>query len=183
MKYRVFLLLTLLALLVSIAPLAAQDATECETGFRLIEHVAGTDCIPETVERVVIFDTGATELLLALNRPPVLRSAFLESFQLAVLPELADEFTALTGDLPDMGFPINLEVLLEADPDVIITNADFAELFPENIETIAPLVVLGREWKSKLVKTAEVIGEVEATEALLASYESRVEIPAYTASC
>lgn len=177
MKFRPFFILTLLALLLaSVVPLAAQDTPECEAGFRLIEHVAGTDCIPEKVERVAVFDTGASELLLALNYPPVVRSAFLESFQLAVLPDLEDEFTALTGDLPDMGFPINLEVLLAADPDVIITNADFAPLFPEDVETIAPLVVLERTWKEKLRKTAEVISEVEATETLLAAYESRVEI-------
>lgn len=171
--YLLILVVAVSALIVP--PLSAQDATTCEAGFRVIEHAAGTDCIPETVQRVAVFDTGATELMLALNRPPVIKSVFLEQFQLAVLPDLQEDFTALTGDLPDMGFPINQEALLSANPDVIITNADFAPLFPENIETIAPLVVLERDWKSKLLKTAEVLGEVDATQALLDAYASRVE--------
>lgn len=83
--------------------------------------------------------------------------------------------TVLTGSLPDMGLPINQEVLLEAAPEVIITNSDFAALFPENTETIAPLIVLGRDWKDKLLKTAEVVGAVEATEAYLADYEARMD--------
>ena len=56
MQLRKFPILALLALLlVSVVPLAAQEATECEEGFRYFDHeFLATDptCIPENPERV-----------------------------------------------------------------------------------------------------------------------------------
>ena len=58
MKNRTLAVLIILGLLlVSVAPLAAQDATECEDGFRLFDHkvmLNAPTCIPETPERVVV---------------------------------------------------------------------------------------------------------------------------------
>jgi iron complex transport system substrate-binding protein len=155
----------------------AQETVECEEGLRAFEHDAGVNCIPENPERIVAFDTAATELFLALDRQPVLRSGFLDDFFVSAFPDLEDELAQLMGELDDMGFPINQEVLLSAAPDVIITNTDFAPLFPENTSEIAPLIVLPTDvdWKDKLLMIGDVLGEVEATEQLISQYDERVE--------
>lgn len=167
----------LLCFMLTTGLVSAQETPDCDEGYRPFEHAEGTTCIPEKPERVVAFDTATTELFLALEHAPVLRSLFLDDFFVSVFPDLEDELDALMGDAQDMGFPINQEVLLAAAPDVIITNVDFAPLFPENTAAIAPVIVLPTDvdWKEKLLMIGDVIGELEAVETMIEDYEARVE--------
>src|SRR5688572_6162230 len=62
MKHRIFSILTLIGmLLVSLAPVAAQEETECEDGFRLIVHRMSETCVPETAQRIVVLGPASFE--------------------------------------------------------------------------------------------------------------------------
>lgn len=95
MRYRNLTILTLLTLLlVSVAPITAQDAAECEDGFRLFEHeMLATDpvCVPENPQRVVALDPFAYELLILNDTPPVGAIGYLEPVYRNSFPYLAEE--------------------------------------------------------------------------------------------
>ncbi|MEO1290920.1 MAG: iron-siderophore ABC transporter substrate-binding protein [Chloroflexota bacterium] len=175
--YRKFTLLMLLALLlVSVTPLSAQDDTECEDGFRSVEHFTGTTCIPENPERVVAFDPGVIEMFAAFEFAPVGSTALLEAFFVSTYVDVADSLTNLTEDLPDIGFPVNQEVLLEIEPDLIIWG--FGGSFqPENINDIAPVVVINPDlsWQENLLFVGDILNKTQIAEALIDDYEMRVE--------
>ncbi|MEO0565986.1 MAG: hypothetical protein AAF125_28015, partial [Chloroflexota bacterium] len=74
MHYRKFSLLMLLVLLlVSVVPLAAQDATECEDGFRpFVDAREVTVCVPDMAERIVsTHDYNSGVQLLSLGAPVI----------------------------------------------------------------------------------------------------------------
>ncbi|MCG8347913.1 MAG: iron-siderophore ABC transporter substrate-binding protein [Chloroflexales bacterium] len=157
---------------------AAASHGGCEEGLRLLEHALGADCVPMDIERVVEMGQLNTELLLAVGYRPVASNTILEQFLRDMFPELDDEISAMTDGLPEYGFPPNLEVLLEADPDIFITHFT-APVFPEDIaDTIAPEIGLdlATSWQENMLFVADLIGEREAAEQLIADYDERVAV-------
>ena len=183
MKYRTFSILTLLALLlVSVVPIAAQDATECEDGFRLYTNPLlweGTSegvCIPENAERVVIANhpTYLLDNTLALGVTPIGTAIYLDRF--AVAPYLADEVEGVeyVGSFREP----NLEVILELEPDLILSTT-FREEFYTQLSAIAPTVLLEWDqvsWQDFLLATGDALNRKEGAESLLAEYAQRVEL-------
>ena len=146
---------------------------ECEEGFRLFEHALGADCIPNEVDRVVAVAQQAIEVLIALEYEPVARVDLLDQFVVDAFPQFGN---AIPQDLPDIGLPLNPEILLEAKPDVIIGWTQFP--LPEVITDIAPVVYVdySEDWQSNALLIGDAIGEREAVEEFLAGYEQRVEV-------
>lgn len=171
--------LLLIVLLVSPNFIAtAQDSPECEDGFRLIEHVYGEICIPTDPQRVIALDTTIMELMLVLGMEPVVTSSFVIDTYITMHPELEEFYNTHTASLPDLGFPPNLEVILEAEPDLIIAPNDLiARNIYNQLSDTFPIVVyevkLGA-WKERLRLGADLLNQTEAVEALIADYETRV---------
>ncbi|MEM7335901.1 MAG: ABC transporter substrate-binding protein [Chloroflexota bacterium] len=154
------------------------EVTECDAGFRLFEHSQGASCIPEKVERPVAFGPPSDQFFLAVNYPPAARIGLLDEFLISNFPALEEPWNELTADVPDVGgFPPNLEALVTADPDVIISGFSVGDA-NKLLEQVAPVVVLDSSdpWKIGMLKVADIIGEHEAAEMLIADYEARVEI-------
>ncbi len=173
MKWFAFLLILLFAL-----PAFAQDTTPCDDDFRLIQHALGETCVPENPQRIVPLDMTITELLLIEGIKPVAVSSTVLAAYTRMHPELEDIFTALMETAADTGFPPNIEVILNADPDLIIGPRDlFTESLYPQLAEIAPTVLYDPapgDWRERLAFAGEVLGLMETVENLLMEYDARV---------
>lgn len=157
----------------------AQDAAECESGFRLVEHAYGTVCIPEQPQHIASLDITVYETLMLLGQTPAVKTQLLiDAFYTDAHPELVDEINALNADVPDMGFPPNFEVVAEAQPELIIGVADvITEDIYALLSQIAPTFVFEAEpgdWRTRVEQTGITLNLTEQTDALLAVYDARV---------
>jgi iron complex transport system substrate-binding protein len=178
MKFRLLSLVLLIALaLVSVVPLAGQEATQCEAGFRLFDHerlATEPVCIPENPQRIASLDPFATETLIALNRLPAAIDGI--GAVLRRLPELQDRLT----DVVNLGDEtMSLETLLIAQPDLIITISGNYDEILDQLRAIAPTVVLefnhSGEWKDMTRTYGEIINAQAEVNALLDLYDDRLQ--------
>lgn len=184
MKHRIFAILTLLALLlVSVVPLTAQDATECEDGFRPYEHALGETCIPTNPERIVAVGADATEALIALDILPVGFATWSGFADVADVPD----YIAFLADLNESVFlgseaAPNLEAVVALEPDLIIVR-EYQEDVYGLLSEVAPTVALtayirdeGRVvWKDFLTEVGAVTGTEAEAERLLTAYSERAD--------
>jgi iron complex transport system substrate-binding protein len=157
----------------------AQEAGACASSFRQIEHALGSVCVPENPQRVASFDITIYELMLITGlRPAVQTEILIESFYQRAHPELVEEMTELSAGIPDMGFPPNFEVIVEAQPDLIIGVDDYIteDIYPQ-LSQIAPTVVISvdpGDWRSRVEQAGEALNIDDQVDALLADYDARV---------
>lgn len=176
MKYRSLLILALLAIvLVSVAPLSAQDTGECEDGFRYFDHeflATEPTCIPDNPQRVAYLLYPSYIYPFGVN--PV-GSWGLER-DAANFPYIADWIMEGT---VDHGMPPSLEFLLELDPDLLLYDVSRVTDVLDELPNIAPLVTFddtrAYTWQERHRFNAEVFNQVELAEAQIADYEARVE--------
>lgn len=187
MKYRTFTILTLLALLlVSVTPLAAQDdAVECEESFRLFDHeLLASDpvCIPEEPQRIAIIDISTLQFALTQGIEPVAVVNSWRDFVMSNNPDISIDIAELTADSVDVGSPVNPEVLLEAEPDLIVAASwifEGTEFDVDTFQQIAPFVYYeadGVSHSAGVGFVAEALGMPEAGDELVEQYENRVQI-------
>nr|WP_260612221.1 iron-siderophore ABC transporter substrate-binding protein [Paenibacillus sp. SDF0028] len=76
--------------------------------------------------------------------------------------------------IQDLGMEANLEKLLAVQPDLIIAADDMKEQY-ERLSQIAPTVIFPQagEWRETLKQIAEVIGEEEKAEQVLAEFDRK----------
>ncbi|WP_442950276.1 ABC transporter substrate-binding protein [Paenibacillus sp. E194] len=76
--------------------------------------------------------------------------------------------------IQDLGMETNLEKLLAVQPDLIIAADDMKEQY-ERLSQIAPTVIFPQagEWRETLKQIAEVIGEEEKAEQVLAEFDRK----------
>ncbi|MEO0597373.1 MAG: ABC transporter substrate-binding protein [Chloroflexota bacterium] len=181
--FRKFTLLILLALLlVSVMPLSAQE-TECEDGFRLFDHeLLATDpvCVPESPERVAMMETVGVEVLFTLDIQPAIQLQAYNNQLIRNFPMLEDAFNTYFGDLPDGNyFEPNLEVLLTAEPDLIVLY-DIVQFDSEQMNAIAPTVVVQLipdvELEVMLDFHADLLGLEDEIAGLLEGYNERTTL-------
>ncbi|MBZ0293317.1 MAG: ABC transporter substrate-binding protein [Anaerolineae bacterium] len=179
MKYRTFTFLTALTLqLVSTMPLGAQDAPECEDGFRLFDHeyLAGDPvCIPENPQRIAVLDLSPLEVVLIQGIEPVAMYGYGRDLIARSNPDINVEVRGLTAETADVGNAnaTNLEVLLEANPDLIVTTAYAATTTGlETFQEIAPTAVFDApldvgEYRSSVEFMAAVLNTPQTGDELL----------------
>lgn len=119
------------------------QAQSCPQGERLFTHqLLATEpvCVPETPERIAMFETVGMEFMLLLDVKPVIRTQYFDRLFRAAFHDYEAQIDALFGDLPDAGLSApNLEVMVEANPDLIVTYDYFMDL-AEQLNAIAPTV-------------------------------------------
>lgn len=175
---RILLLALVMLVGVSLTPFAQEETLVCDKGFRHIVHAVGETCVPENPQRVVAMDMATLELLLILDNPPVAGSKLAFDAFASMLPELSDELDAILENGYDTGYPPNIEVVLEAAPDLIIGPRDFFTeiLYPE-MNKVTPTVLydpIPGDWRSRLIFAGEVLGKSELVTQLIADYDARV---------
>lgn len=180
MKYRNFsgLLLLMALLLITVTPLAAQDTTECEEGFRLFDHeLLATDpvCVPVDPQRIAFIDSSFA-YGVALGVDSITRNYYLDAY-LNDFPALIDEETI--NAMTDVGntWEINAEALLAAQPDLIVSAVWWGES-NDYAQTIAPTIIIdfdrAKSWLEGFDLIAQLTGRVDEQAALLAGIDERI---------
>lgn len=178
MKFRYVSLFIILVLsLVSVVSLTAQDAPECEEGYRYFEHellVSEPTCIPEDPQRIISLDMAGTEFLAYMGEPLVGGFEYVMNEVSALSPQLADTFA----EVQPLDWPPNLEVVAELDPDLIVAFGDVS-LELAGLDEIAPLVTYDPyankgDWKASTEFYAQVFQLEDEFGEMLELYESRI---------
>ncbi|MEM8860012.1 MAG: ABC transporter substrate-binding protein [Chloroflexota bacterium] len=157
--------------------------TECEGDMRMVEHAAGASCVPADGGTLFAVSPTASQFYLAIGYPAVLRIDTYDNMiaaDIPGLPEWMDEVNDGARQLElDAGFAVApaLEVLLQVDPDLIVSGMNGDEL-NRALSAIAPVIQLGftESWKENMLQAGDVIGEGETAAEMLAAYEERLEI-------
>jgi len=150
----------------------------CEAGFHLFDHeMLATDpvCIPDDAQRIVALDNAAAELMLFTDKE-ILASfgVFTKDEMTAALPALTDEFA----DMQTLEWPLNLELLLEMKPDLILAYNN--ETMPyDELSKIAPTVIFSADvtqgnWRVATEFWSEVLGVEDVYAELLDTYNARI---------
>lgn len=147
-----------------------QLAKDC----RVVQHTMGEICIPQNPQRVVTLTTDYLANSLALGIEPI-ASAFVEGFPLSEVIQNQKELIESVGDINKP----SLEKIALLDPDLIISNAGFENIYSQ-LSQIAPTVVFKQpypdvSWKEQLKELARVFGKEEAYQQLMADYRQRIE--------
>lgn len=162
----------------AVVPVAAQEVTECEAGFRLFDHeLLATDpvCIPDSPQRVVALENAAVELLLFTDIELAGAFGVFTTHELAAsLPAIADDFEGIV----EFEWPVNLELLLETAPDLIVAYRNDTMVY-EQLSAIAPTVIFDADlgdgnWKVATEFWSEVYGVEEVYAEMLATYDARI---------
>lgn len=146
----------------------AELGSDAEPGAfpRTVRHANGTTEIAERPERVVVLDTGELDDVLSLGITPV--GMVTTEGAHAVPSYLADQVK----DVETVGTinELNLEVIAELDPDLILGSQLRADALYDELDSIAPTVFSirpGFPWKENFALVGEALGmENEATDVL-----------------
>lgn len=175
MKHHSVMILLVLALLMSVLPLAAQDITECKEGFRLFDHeyLAGDPiCIPENPQRILALEMSALESVLLAGKALVGTANWLHQ----EIPLLLPEFAPALEDVADTGYPANLEAALDARPDLILAVDGDIDIEAGNqiAPVVMPIAGVEHDWKLAMEFWSEVLGTQDLYADMIANYEARL---------
>lgn len=158
-----------------------EAVTECEEGYRLFSHADGSDCVAEDASRILAISPATSQFLVAIGHPLAMMTDTTDRFTAADIPGLYDRLREVNEGVLDLGdvrggAAANLELLLEIQPDVIVTEWPVGDLV-KPAEAIAPVIVYktADSWKSHMRTSADIINRREAAETLIAEYEARVQ--------
>ncbi|MEM9954483.1 MAG: ABC transporter substrate-binding protein [Chloroflexota bacterium] len=181
MKFRITSILTLLALLiVSIAPLSAQDNDAFPVS---IDHKFGTTTIEAEPQRIVVLGYTEQDPYLALGAEPV-AIRYWYGDESAIFPWAEEAAEGIDPEVLNMGFgTLNYEAILALEPDLIsAVDAGITAEEYEALSQIAPTLAqydtyvdFGMPWQetTRLIGTA--IGQAEEADALVTDIEERIE--------
>lgn len=139
---------------------------------REIPHAMGTTDVPDDPQRIVVLTGDATEAALALGVTPVgaVRSWYGDPWY----PHLEGRMDGVA----ELGteLAVNLELIAELKPDLIIgSKKRHEEVYPQ-LSAIAPTVfsIDNRDWKGDLGLYALTLGRADHGESLLTDYAADV---------
>ncbi|MEM8861464.1 MAG: ABC transporter substrate-binding protein, partial [Chloroflexota bacterium] len=142
----------------------------------------GADCVPENVTEVLSVSPMTSQLYLYLGVPSAVRIDFLEELVHGNIPGLLERIDEVNADVREVEltggvFGPNLEMLAEVNPQVIISEAPSEEI-NKAMSVVAPVVYLdpALTWKENMGSAADLVGERETAEGLIAEYDQRLEI-------
>lgn len=157
------------------------DIDQNETWPRTILDIAGNNIIlEEAPKRITLLHIVYMEYLLALDTPPTAAAignalGEVESLDKSELfaPYLKNVDMMVVGSSRDL----NLEAVLESDPDLLLTfhNPAGLEAYDHLIE-IAPVAQLdySATWQEQLSMVAELLGKEEKAEELISKFEKEI---------
>lgn len=120
-----------------------QTTTVEEKSTQTIKHLKGTSVVPQKIERMVVLSAAYIDHMLTIGEKPAGVNVE-KRYGGDYLPYLADQLqgvpTVGSADSP------NLEAIVQIDPDVIVIESRTAENSYDQLEKIAPTIVLGDDW-------------------------------------
>lgn len=154
---------------------SGNSITPVSSDCRLIQHTMGETCVPLNPQRIVTIGPFSLENVLAFGLKPI---------GYAIAPdwlEKRDYLRDRLAGIEDAGShnQPSLEKILALKPDVILGLELESEAIYRQLSQIAPTVIVpfetSAQWKDILMKNAEALGQVEAANALMAGYETRLD--------
>lgn len=148
----------------------------------VIEHALGEAVIEEQPERVITLGQGSAETAIALGVVPVGVEEYpWGADDTGYLPWVQEAVTAAGAELPKLipgGSELDIEAILELDPDVIL--APWSGLTQEQydiLSDIAPTVAYAEEpwtitWEEQIETVSQALWQPEAADDLIAEIES-----------
>jgi iron complex transport system substrate-binding protein len=134
----------------------------------VVEHVAGTACVPNQIQRLVTLDGVAFEYAIALGLDPI--GTATADYQAPLEPLITD--AQLIGK---NGEP-SVEAILALQPDLIL-GLDFHQGIYPQLAQIAPTLLVPFEhsgqWKDVFVTMGTALNQGQAAQSALATYQAR----------
>ncbi len=151
------------------------DAEEAAWPRTYVDATGREVVLEEKPERIAVSFVVYWEYLIALEQPPV-AAGDAENYRETWLP-FGDNGTSEVIDI-GVSNALNLEMLTEIAPDLILVGSVNSEEERENLEKIAPVIVLADEikmdWRFGLREIAGIIGEEEKAESKITEMEERL---------
>jgi iron complex transport system substrate-binding protein len=154
-----------------------------ETGTwpRTIVDAAGNEVVLEKKpERIAILHALYLEYFFALDNPPIASAGASIGDAMKAL----EEYETLkpyygTAEIVDLGSAkeLNLEAILAADPDVIVTFAGHVDATYDQLVQIAPVVQVdfNGTWQEQTLACAEIVGEEALAQNLIEEIETKID--------
>lgn len=140
------------------------DSGDCT----VVEHVAGTACVPNEIQRLVTLDGVTFEYAIAAGLSPIATATG------SLMDHMAEQM-AQVQNVGQSGEP-NLEQVLTLKPDLIL-GLDYNQGAYAQASQIAPTMLFGFEhsgqWKEIFPKVAADLGQLAAAEQTMAAYAAR----------
>jgi iron complex transport system substrate-binding protein len=187
MKVRnLFLIVLALLALVSIFPVAAQEESELSAKIEIIaetddtitfRHELGETVIPKNPQRIVaVTGTSELEALLTLEVLPIAAAGDDGDSGETVWASHLEPLVEGIEQLPSRR-NVNFELVLAAQPDLIIGSASWLGEIYDELSAIAPTVALdfSLSWQATIRDVAILVNQVERGEAVIADYDARVD--------
>mgnify|MGYP005843895939 CR=1 FL=1 len=145
----------------SAAPTASANCT-------VVNHIAGTACVPREIQRLVTLDGVSFEYAIAVGLDPIAR--VFSDYQAPLEPLKTD-----AQNIGKDGEP-NLEAIVPLKPDLMV-GLDFNQGIYPQLSQIAPTVLVPFEhsgqWKEVFLQMGTALHQEAATRAALAAYQAR----------
>ncbi|UKS27055.1 ABC transporter substrate-binding protein [Paenibacillus sp. HWE-109] len=157
-----------------------QTKATADKATRTITHLKGSTVIPAKINKVVVLSAAYIDHLLTIGEKPSGVNVEVR-YGGDYLPYLASKLAGVplvgTADSP------NLEAIVQIAPDVILIESRTADKTYEQLQKIAPTIVLGNEWLAyesdttfwtkDLLTIAEMYDKVDMAKAKIAQLEEK----------
>lgn len=162
---------------------ASNSANSAVSGdARTVDTVLGEVAVPTEIDSVVILE-GRRDLDIVLSLGlPLTGYPYEEAGSLDLESPVAENLEAAKENGAEELFladEINIEAIVAAEPDLIVSRVDDVEPIREELEAIAPILAIGDQststWQDDLRLVAEATGTEDRAEELIGEYESGVE--------
>lgn len=152
---------------------------------RVVDTEQGEVTVPAEPQRIAVLSAGLAGYLFTLDAPVAIADTRLlgvTNLDGGFPPQWAEKAKAQgTVELP-AGDQLDLEAIAQADPDLIIGggqgfSAILAQEAYDQLTQIAPTVLVPSSvntWQGELAEVAEVAGESDKVDALMAAYDDKV---------
>jgi iron complex transport system substrate-binding protein len=178
------LFLSAAAVTVAIGLAGCASPAEPEADGTTVETDLGTVTVPTEIDSVIVLEGRRDlDIVLALGLPLTGFPYEGEDQGLELEAPLAEATAAAVADGAEPMFladEINLEVIAENAPSVIVSRIDDIEPIEAELNAIAPVLPVHSHsdyvtWQEDLLAIAEATGTTERAEEIIAEYDARVE--------
>jgi iron complex transport system substrate-binding protein len=178
---RIFILLFILVLLVSGCSSKEKPVTEnvteaptstvesqAPTATRIVKHLNGETPIIGEPSKLAVLDYRLADSMLALGMKPYAMNSYLGDVNLEYV-----DGNPLEG-VKNLGDDLNLEAVLQAEPDLIIAREGAAKVY-DDLKKIAPTIILDEsdDWRVDFLNFADVLDKKEQADTWLKQYADK----------
>lgn len=137
---------------------------------KTIKHLSGETVIPAKPVKIATPYIAFVDYLAVLDEYPIAAQgvATIERN----FPNLSKRIQGK--GIEDLGMEVDMEKLLDAQPDIIIAGDDMSDKY-ELLSQIAPTVILPQagEWRETLLQLGDIIGKEETAKNVLAEFDRK----------